>query len=180
MTSPQRPAGGGDVTPAAAHGARSGGHLPPGALLGGGVLRRVLPTDEQWQKAEINLLSPFGFVNMTCDQYTISVLVNQVEKLRMGLFVYVDGFIRGRWLIEDCEERRRFMRPSVSRLYSRAEAARFKALERSLNRLKGGPPFTTDYDKTLTLYYCHWNSFATLKRHLLAHNHNITITSVNE
>ena len=80
-------------------------------------------TKEQWSDIERELSYANGTVTLVCDAYRVNVLVVPVDTLQYGIMVYVNGKFEGRWLIEDCEERRRFMRPLERFLWSARERA---------------------------------------------------------
>ena len=65
-------------------------------------------------KVEQRLVFPGARVELQCDAFRVMLEV-QRDKMRMVVMVYVDGYFKGKWQIEDCEERRRFMRPVIHR-----------------------------------------------------------------
>ena len=65
-------------------------------------------TDEQWKEVEKKLVPPFGRVELEIDGYKVAIVAQLVEKMKFSLVVYVNGFIRAEWSMNDCEIRRRF------------------------------------------------------------------------
>jgi len=64
-------------------------------------------TKEQWTQIEAEAGLQFGRVKLLCDGHTISTEV-QRDKMKLVVAVYVDGYIKGEWMSQDCEIRRKF------------------------------------------------------------------------
>jgi len=131
-------------------------------------------TAEHWKQVEQTLSFAFGSVYLQCDEYKLTLQVVPIKPLQMAIQVYVDGVFRGKWLIEDCEERRRFLRPRRISLYSRAEKERFKAALKGVRKsfLK---PHLERMEKVAVIYDSTWSSISSLKRHLIANNKAIAL-----
>ena len=67
-------------------------------------------TKDEWQEAERRALWKYGGLTLLVDGYKISVQRQYATPYKSKLAVYVNGTFRGKWLVEDCEERRRFCR----------------------------------------------------------------------
>ncbi len=65
-------------------------------------------TKEEWKQAEEKLNSAFGRVDLLVDGYAITIQKEPCDEMRLGLTVYVDGTIKGKWVVQDCEIRRKF------------------------------------------------------------------------
>ena len=65
-------------------------------------------TKDEWQEAERRALWKYGGLTLLVDGYKISVQRQYATPYKSKLAVYVNGTFRGKWLVEDCEERRRF------------------------------------------------------------------------
>ena len=52
--------------------------------------------------------SPYGSVNLKIDGYDITIMCVVEKPLHYCLAVYVDGKIKGEWISQDCEIRRKF------------------------------------------------------------------------
>lgn len=67
-------------------------------------------TEADWKNVEEELSFPFGRVKLLIDGYTVDVVVSQEKEnsLKFVLAVYVNGSIKGEWLMNDCEIRRKF------------------------------------------------------------------------
>ncbi|MXS82252.1 hypothetical protein [Nitrosomonas oligotropha] len=59
-------------------------------------------TKEQWQKIEKSLSYPYGSVKLRCDGYDVSAFV-MTDKMKLVIEVFVDGFIKGEWLLNEHE-----------------------------------------------------------------------------
>ncbi|NRT54783.1 hypothetical protein [Sphaerotilus uruguayifluvii] len=130
-------------------------------------------TASDWASMQRDLSGRFGSVKLRCDSYLISIERALIDKNSLGLLVYVNGFIRGEWLINDCEERRRFLRKSMRRVFSAVDVEKIcKGLgkrdrEACIKRL--------DLERKREAYSFHWGSFDALRRHLIAHNRVIQV-----
>ena len=117
----------------------------------------------------------FGNAKLECDGYKLSLTKSQRGESGLAIFPYVNGEFKGKWINEDCEERRRFMRPVAHARFTPKD----KALYKKLDRYQGKKPDPKKYDEKITYYYWPWLSFASLKRHLIKHNQSIRITHIN-
>lgn len=128
-------------------------------------------TKEQWLKVSYALSHPYGSASLICDGYTVNLQVVSTGKLKFAIQPYIDGWSKGKWLLEDCEERRRFMRPNTMRLYTAKQIAEMtKGLSKSAVR-----KYMPGLDKKIPFYSLVWPGFAALKRHLIANNQVIEI-----
>jgi|GEM_PF-5740185 len=92
-------------------------------------------TKEQWTDIEDRLSGFFGAVILMCDGHKVSAYV-QRRKGRIGIAVYVDGYMRTEWCKGQAEEACLFLRPKKVFLHSasvRAEYAK-KAKSRALSK----------------------------------------------
>lgn len=133
---------------------------------------RVVPTKEQWADIERRLGSPYGYVELQCDAFKLTLVVEAVKPRQFTIMVYVDGSFRGTMLSTDCEERRRFMRPRV-RCF-------FKGKDYTPWRRAFGKKSADEQKAKGT--YRHWEpfwpAFGPLKRHLLANNERIELLAL--
>ena len=123
-------------------------------------------TKEQWKKVQDALSNPYGRAALICDGYRVSLQVTQVGNLKFVIAPYVNGWSKGEWLKKDCEERRRFMRSKTIRLYTAKQTA---DMTKGLTK-RAVKKYMPGLDKTMTVYSLAWQSFAALKRHLIANN----------
>lgn len=128
-------------------------------------------TKEDWAKAEDLLGRPFGSVTLLADGYEITLQLHMLRNMmHNAIAIFVNGQFKGKWLTEDCEERRRFIPQKEVPLMNRRQVAEFKKLPKSSQkRLK-------EYrEKTITQYATHWTSWAALVRHFEANNQDIQL-----
>lgn len=118
------------------------------------------------------LASPWGCVGLVCDGYRVTVAVVRTGALRFGLTVYINGRQTGKQLVEDCEERRRFLRPCEQYLYSPAE-------RKNLVKI-GGKRFAKQMgaEKRFTFYSHNWLSVRTMLRHFTANNASVELVEI--
>lgn len=127
-------------------------------------------TPQQWQEVADQLALPWGSARLYCDGYELTMQVAPVAPLRYVIRVYVGGRIEGRWLTQECEERRRFLRPVQIPLYTPTDK---KKLLAGIKRPSQAFRDSLGLDKKVTVYRPDWKSFRALKAHLLAHNTDI-------
>ena len=116
-------------------------------------------TKEEWKKVDIALTSVFAPpVNLKIDGYKVSLSLTQKTRFQ-------DEF-RGKWLMEDCEERRRFCcckrQSIVTEKDCKLYGARSKKAKQELKEKFG-------YD----VYLPYWTNFEKMKKHFIANNENI-------
>lgn len=61
-----------------------------------------------------------AWVDLDCDGYAVSIRAFQIRPLKYGLLICIGGEFKGTWLLQDCEERRRFMRPICRYLFKKS------------------------------------------------------------
>ncbi|BFH10861.1 hypothetical protein WJ0W_005967 [Paenibacillus melissococcoides] len=126
-------------------------------------------TIEDWKTVEKNLRHLHYPVELNCDGYPVTLVLERVTPFKNGIAVYIDGTVKGSWIIDDCEERRRFMRPITKQLFTRKQLESAKKVSKKYYRDAAAQKYT---------YHDHrWYSFGSLKRHLIKNNEVIEITS---
>lgn len=66
-------------------------------------------TAEEWKKVDEALTSVWSpYVHLKIDGYKVSLNLTQKSRFQNVIAVYINDEFRGKWLMEDCEERRRF------------------------------------------------------------------------
>jgi hypothetical protein len=128
-------------------------------------------TKEQWAEVGQKLSNTYGSAELIVDGYNLTLQVIKVRGLKHEIVIYVDGHIKGEWITKNCEERRRFMRPKHTNLWSaKKKASMTKGLSKAA--VKVCYPFL---DEKFTSYSSFWPSFTSLKRHLLKNNSSISL-----
>lgn len=127
------------------------------------------PTPKEWKEMEAILSGAYGHVKLRVDSYDIDLYVAKAKALKYAIAVYVNGWIKGEFLVNDCEERRRFCRPR--KVF--AHTAKFRKLLKT--KSKGARKLTAGMDpnETFLMYTPYWGSFRPLKTHLVKNNKSI-------
>lgn len=125
-------------------------------------------TDDQWKLLNEKLVPPFGRAKLLVDGYTVDIVVTLTEKMKFGFAVYVDGFIKAEYSMNDCDIRRRFYYESKKSLLKQSDKAKIKKLrkaerERIMQRA------------SYSVFYPYWGSFSRLKAHLIKNNQSIEL-----
>ncbi|AEG60035.1 hypothetical protein [Desulforamulus ruminis] len=123
-------------------------------------------TPQDWKEVELSLNSFYKQAVLMCDGYKITLTLGRISQFKNGIKVYVNNVLKLKWMIEECEERRRFFRPIKKSLISPKEKAAFKRLSK-----KAKLDIKTEY----TYYAPYWTSFRALKAHLIKHNKSIEL-----
>lgn len=132
-------------------------------------------TKEEWKQVEAALGWPYGTAKLHIDGFEVALGLARAAPLKYVITSYINGHFKGDWLITDCEERRRFLRPVTLHLYTPKKRA--ELLKRfGKRRLK---EWGIDLDRTSTCYRWDWTSFAALRRHLVANNERIELITAD-
>lgn len=126
-------------------------------------------TREQWTQIDNALKSPFGHVVLLVDGYRLTLDVQPYRVRKYVIAVFVNGWMRGEWVTKDCEERRRFFRPREVFIFKAKARAEF------LKRFGKRRFNESGWGKSFICYEPYWNSFAALRRHLIANNESIEV-----
>ena len=133
-------------------------------------------TPEQWKRVEAALGFAYGDAQLEVDGFRVGLRVSYAGALQLAIVAYVNGEFRGKWALEDCEERRRFMREQTLRYYSPAQVRRIIAKMGKRHAQKYADECLSG---THTAYYWDWPSFRSLKRHLIKHNASIRLVAID-
>lgn len=134
----------------------------------------------EWAKAKEQLQRPwpYGRVTLEADGYEVTLQLHPIDLMDNGIFVLVNGQFKGKWLMEDCEERRRFLpqreKPVASRKTIAAWNKLTKRQKKQLEELGAAP------NRTYIEYSTHWTSWSALVKHFEAHNADIRIKEATE
>ena len=74
-------------------------------------------TKEDWAEIERSLSFAGCGVHLDCDGYKLAIQRARLTKMRDCLVIYVNGVFKGKWMKEDCQERRRFLCPREAFFY---------------------------------------------------------------
>lgn len=121
---------------------------------------------EAWDDIAARLVFPGASAKLQCDGYAITLEV-QRDRMKMLIVAFVDGRWLGKWLLDDCEERRRFMRP-VRRVPKPYTAQQQKLL--------GKKWCAEQREKRSGTYYLpYWASVASIRRHFEKANGSVEL-----
>lgn len=135
-------------------------------------------TAQDWADIKREMSGLFGQVELRVDGYRVTLQRRLVRANRLTNLLYVNGLMKGEWLISDCQERRRFMRPSTRSLFRtrKPDAKMVKELgKRRAEKLMSD--MFMQYK--ITSYMSDWPSIASFKKHLLANNTSIEIEAAS-
>lgn len=129
-------------------------------------------TATDWEKVENKLSYPFGGVKLRIDGHVIDVMVEKEgpKSLKYVLAVYVDGYIKGEWLTNDCDIRRKFYYKSTRSLIT----AKMRNSP-ELKKLKKAQKEELEKKYQYETFYPYFTSFKTLKAHLTKNNDSIEL-----
>ena len=129
----------------------------------------------EWDRVKEQLQRgwPYGLVTLVADGYEVTLRLQPVDMFKNGILVFVNGHFKGKWLLEDCEERRRFLPQREKPVMNREERARWNKLPKRQRELMMQAGF--DPNRTYTEYAMHWTSWSALVKHFEAHNMDIRI-----
>lgn len=127
-------------------------------------------TNGDWKYMEEELDRIYGRVELLCDGYRVQFQYGAIGKRLFIHTAYINGWFKGSWLLDDCEERRRFYRKrSVFALPLKLRKLEKKLGKRILRQRNIDP------DKRIDHYDFKWTSFNQLKKHLIANNNSIEL-----
>lgn len=124
---------------------------------------------EEWEKVEKSLFGCFEKVVLLIDGFEVTVVVEPYTALKNVFTVYVNGSWKGKWLSEDCEERRRFYQKHTKNLLSRKDQKRLAREKKAIRDAVG----KTTYD----WYTPYWTSFKSMKAHFIKNNKSIELVN---
>lgn len=136
---------------------------------GGTMHNNYTLSKEEWTTIENSLLWPLAQRKLLCDGYEVTLQVRNLKKLQLAIFVFVNGYMKEKWMLEDCEERRRFLRPMKRPIFRSKDSQK---LEQRLAKLQDRP---SRHKETITGYYGWWTDFTAMRRHFCRHNQDIRL-----
>lgn len=131
-------------------------------------------TKEQIETIERELSCAWGSVELLCDDYRVKIDVQRVRTRTYALALYVNGWFKGEWLCNECEERRRFIRPKTISLYSPRQRAQ---IVKAFGKRAAAKHFP-DLDAKRTIWSPYWTSVRSMLRHFCANNQRVEVVAV--
>lgn len=138
------------------------------------------PTKEQWEEIAKEMNSLFGSVHLKCDGYLLSTKMERDKNNRLYIVVYINGYIRGKWIevVDDPEQfsdiPKRFYRHSSRQRMSAKELKVWEKLIGKRECKKKG------YYGRRYLSEPGWLKPGPLIRHLKKYNTNIQVLTADE
>lgn len=129
-------------------------------------------TEAEWKQVDKALRSVFSTgAKLRIDGYEVSLILRQVSQFSNAIVVYINGEFRGKWLVEDCEERRRFFQCKQKSVFSEKDAKKFGIRSKKrISELKN--------EHTYNEYSSVWKSFKKMKKHFIDNNQQIELIKV--
>lgn len=126
-------------------------------------------TADQWKELDRELQNVWSpVVKLKIDGYEVSLALRQVSQFRNAIVVYINNEFRGKWLTEDCEERRRFF-PCKKRCVTNANELKKMGI-RSKKEIQKYKEMAT-----YNAYSSAWTSFKAMKKHFEMNNKSIEL-----
>jgi hypothetical protein len=130
-------------------------------------------TKDEWKKVKDDLDFFYKTVYLRVDGYEVALILVRVSQYKNAIDIYINGYFRGEWLTKDCEERRRFVPYRMCYLYDK----KFRDSMKSKRKMAIAKSMNLDPFIQYKAYRSHWHSFAALKKHLIANNKQIELSS---
>jgi hypothetical protein len=127
-------------------------------------------SEKDWDDVKNALKDLYNSVVLDCDGFRLRLHLGRIDTYRNAIMVFVDDWFRGEWLLNDCEQRRRFLRPVKISAHSKGYRQKIKKLSARELKILGIDPH-----KAITVYDYKWPSFPALRRHLERNNQSITL-----
>ena len=115
-------------------------------------------TGEEWKIVEEDLKIIGNPVKLTIDNYDITLTLGQISTYKNGIFIYINGYMKGIWLARECEERKRFLQKHEHNLYDNKTNKQILKLGKKRRTELG-----LDDELKYVSYTSYWTSFKQLK-----------------
>ncbi|MEY4591528.1 MAG: hypothetical protein RIR18_423 [Pseudomonadota bacterium] len=124
-------------------------------------------TKEQWAQIEEQLSYGYGRVELKADGFDVVATIMNVDKLRQGIVVYVNGFIKGEWVNGEAEEARKFHRESKSFVWGVSERKEWLKLSKMRHLSKEDRKrYADNAERTNSIWKYDWTSAKSFCRHI--------------
>ncbi|MFA5248860.1 MAG: hypothetical protein WC415_06655 [Patescibacteria group bacterium] len=130
-------------------------------------------TKDDWKRVEDSLSGLWGSVEMLVDGHTVSFYKKQIEKNRLGIMTYVDGWYRGKWSTDDPEIK--YLRHVEKSIWTNKEIEKMKKIygKRQWNRVKD------KYDQKIASVSPLWPSVSSICRYYEKAFKSIKLVEIN-
>jgi hypothetical protein len=124
--------------------------------------------NEEWKEVEEKLKSFYNGVRLKCDGYELSIMLERMGQFKNCLMIYINGELKGEWLLKDCEEQRRFFQPVTRSCLTQELKKELKKMPKKIREER-------EAKAKYTYYKPYWTSFRSLKAHLIKNNNKIEL-----
>lgn len=131
-------------------------------------------TKEEWNQVENALKIIYRTVELSIDGYKVELRLERVSTYKNRIMIYINGSFKYRWIIEDCEERRRFLQHKQPYVMPSKQRAEFKKMSKRAQK-----EYAAYYERRYDIYNPQWSSFGALKKHLIENNTNIELIRIS-
>lgn len=124
-------------------------------------------TKDQWAEIEKQLCGYFGRVELRCDGYQVVAAIEPIGKLKQGIVVYVNGWVKGEWMKGEAEEAKKFHREMKRYLYpakQRDEAKKKLKSRHLIDQLRDW--YVGVAEESITTWAPYWTNAEAFTRHL--------------
>ena len=121
---------------------------------------------EQWEEIATALWRPYGHVKLRCDGHEVSAIV-MTDKMKLIIQVYIDGFIKGEWLLHEHEIGVKFYEKKTKYLSTKKER---EEARKNMNNKRFGKEFQAffkrQYEAKFTYVLPYWANAKSFCRHI--------------
>lgn len=129
---------------------------------------------EDWDRVRKALDNLYGFAKLDIDGFEVTLQLVRVSTYKNAIQIFVNGCFKGKWITTDCEERRRFICAKEKSLMNSKEKDNFLKLSKKIQK-----ELNEKYNNfTYITYQSLWDSFRSLKKHLVENNAEIKIKEI--
>lgn len=126
-------------------------------------------TKEEWSRVRNALTMLNNPITLKIDGYEVTVALVRVSAMKNAIAIYVNGKFQGKWMVEDCEERRRFIQKRTKSFFTPK-----KLKEMGIPKKEHRGYLKEKYE----YYQIHWTSFGGLKAHLIQNDESIELVKI--
>jgi hypothetical protein len=134
---------------------------------------------EQWNEIEKQLSGSWGRVELTCDGYKVSAVIERVGPLKLAVSVYVDGLIRGEWIDGESEIPRKFHQEKKRFVFgAKYRAALLKSSKAKVWNKEEREKYAADAKRTISHWWPYWTNPKSFCSHIRKSCTNIEVVKI--
>jgi hypothetical protein len=123
-------------------------------------------TKEEWRRVEETLSGIYGLVRLKVDGHEVTLSRTLIDKNRLGVSVYVDGFIKGIWIgPKNDHPEQRYLCPRDRFKFSKKIRDFEKKTIKKLGKRRAKEMGISDPDEKVRFYSHRFPSGAAVRRH---------------